>query len=145
VTWPLPRSTCAPTDGGVAPALLCSEAGLARSDGELAFPALLKHHRHIQPLTEKPAGLNALVFRGMKALTRQQAGRSPRVPSPGRRFRGTSNQNVEPAAGSLEHSSLPPIDSTSRRQTARPSPLPPCRRVDESSACTKGLNRAADV
>ena len=50
------------------------------------------------------------------------------------RARESSNQNVEPSPGALTRPSLPPISSTSWRQMASPSPVPPNLRVVEESA-----------
>ena len=47
---------------------ICLGFPLARTEGAVAFPALLQHYRHLEPLTERPEWLNSLVFRGMKAL-----------------------------------------------------------------------------
>ena len=54
---------------------------------------------------------------------------------------GASNQNVEPRPTSDTTSMRPPIRSTMRRQIARPSPVPPYRRVVEASAWLKEWNR----
>lgn len=47
---------------------ICLGFPLARTEGAVAFPALLQHYRHLEPLTDRPEWLNSLVFRGMKAL-----------------------------------------------------------------------------
>jgi cytochrome P450 len=47
---------------------ICLGFPLARTEGLVAFPALLAHYVHIEPLTAQPEWLNSLVFRGMKAL-----------------------------------------------------------------------------
>ncbi len=47
---------------------ICLGFPLARTEGLVAFPALLAHYAHIEPLTQSPEWLNSLVFRGMKAL-----------------------------------------------------------------------------
>jgi cytochrome P450 len=47
---------------------ICLGFPLARTEGAVAFPALLQHYRHFEPLNERPEWLNSLVFRGMKAL-----------------------------------------------------------------------------
>ena len=47
---------------------ICLGFPLARTEGLVAFPTLLAHYAHIEPLTEPPQWLNSLVFRGMKAL-----------------------------------------------------------------------------
>jgi cytochrome P450 len=46
---------------------ICLGFPLARTEGEVAFPALLRRWKHFEPLTE-PEWINSLVFRGMKAL-----------------------------------------------------------------------------
>lgn len=55
--------------------------------------------------------------------------------------RRTVNQQVLPCPTSLSTPRSPPISSTSRRQIARPSPVPPKRRVVELSAWLKAWNR----
>ena len=47
---------------------MCLGFPLARTEGEVAFPALLKHFSHIELTTGEPEWINSLVFRGMKAL-----------------------------------------------------------------------------
>jgi cytochrome P450 len=47
---------------------ICLGFPLARTEGAVAFPALLKHYRHIEPPTAQPEWLNSMVFRGMRAL-----------------------------------------------------------------------------
>ena len=47
---------------------MCLGFPLARTEGEVAFPALLKHFSHIELTTKEPEWINSLVFRGMKAL-----------------------------------------------------------------------------
>ena len=54
-----------------------------------------------------------------------------------------SNVNVLPRPGWLSTQIRPPIISTSCRLMARPRPVPPKRRVVESSACEKGWNSRA--
>jgi hypothetical protein len=51
---------------------------------------------------------------------------------------GSHTLNVEPTAGALSTVIRPPINSASSRQIASPSPLPPNRRLVDSSACVKG-------
>lgn len=46
---------------------ICLGFPLARTEGEVAFPALLARYAHFEPLAE-PEWINSLVFRGMKAL-----------------------------------------------------------------------------
>ena len=48
-----------------------------------------------------------------------------------------------PSPGRLSTDTPPPISSTSCRQIASPSPVPPKRRVVELSAWVKGRNSAA--
>ena len=55
----------------------------------------------------------------------------------------TVKRNVLPTPGSLSSQTWPPISSTSRRQMVSPSPVPPCFRVVDESACMKGWNRRA--
>ena len=47
---------------------ICLGFPLARTEGEVAFPALLSHYAHIEPLTDAPEWINSLVFRGMRSL-----------------------------------------------------------------------------
>ena len=49
----------------------------------------------------------------------------------------TVNANVLPSPAVLLASSSPPMRSLSSREIASPSPLPPYRRVVETSACWK--------
>jgi cytochrome P450 len=46
---------------------ICLGFPLARTEGEVALPALLRHFDQIEP-TAEPEWINSLVFRGMKAL-----------------------------------------------------------------------------
>jgi cytochrome P450 len=46
---------------------ICLGFPLARTEGAVALPALLRHFSHLEPTVE-PEWLNSLVFRGMKAL-----------------------------------------------------------------------------
>lgn len=46
---------------------ICLGFPLARTEGAVALPALLRHFTHIEPAAE-PEWINSLVFRGMKAL-----------------------------------------------------------------------------
>lgn len=46
---------------------ICLGFPLARTEGEVAFPALLRRYRQLEP-TGAPEWINSLVFRGMKAL-----------------------------------------------------------------------------
>ena len=52
----------------------------------------------------------------------------------------TSNLNVLPLPGRLCTVMLPPISSTSRRQIAKPRPLPPNRREIEPSIWVNSWN-----
>ncbi len=47
---------------------ICLGFPLARTEGAVAFPAVLRHFAHIEPATQAPEWINSLVFRGMKAL-----------------------------------------------------------------------------
>ena len=47
---------------------ICLGFPLARTEGQVAFPALLKRYRSIEPMTTSPAWINSLVFRGMTSL-----------------------------------------------------------------------------
>ncbi len=47
---------------------ICLGFPLARTEGQVAFPALLRRYAHIEPATESQQWLNSLVFRGMTAL-----------------------------------------------------------------------------
>ncbi len=47
---------------------ICLGFPLARTEGAVAFPALLAHYRDIEPVGPAPEWLNSLVFRGMKSL-----------------------------------------------------------------------------
>ena len=53
----------------------------------------------------------------------------------------SSNQKVEPSPGALIRPILPPISSTSCRQMASPSPVPPNWRVVDESAWENAWNR----
>ena len=55
----------------------------------------------------------------------------------------TVKKKVLPTPGSLSSQMRPPISSTSRRQMVRPSPVPPCLRVVDMSACVNGWNSFA--
>jgi len=46
---------------------LCLGFPLARTEGQVAFPALLRHFSHVEA-TATPEWINSLVFRGMQAL-----------------------------------------------------------------------------
>jgi cytochrome P450 len=53
---------------------ICLGFPLARTEGQVAFPALLAHYRHIEPGWAEghaPEWINSLVFRGMKELPLQ--------------------------------------------------------------------------
>ena len=53
---------------------ICLGFPLARTEGQVAFPALLAHYAHIEPDFaggSQPQWLNSLVFRGMKSLPAQ--------------------------------------------------------------------------
>ena len=47
---------------------ICLGFPLARTEGQVAFPAVLQRYAHIEPATEAQQWLNSLVFRGMTAL-----------------------------------------------------------------------------
>jgi cytochrome P450 len=47
---------------------ICLGFPLARTEGQVAFPAVLGRFAAIEPATEAPEWINSLVFRGMKAL-----------------------------------------------------------------------------
>jgi cytochrome P450 len=47
---------------------ICLGFPLARTEGQVAFPALLKHFSHLEPTTDAPPWINSLVFRGMSSL-----------------------------------------------------------------------------
>ena len=47
---------------------ICLGFPLARTEGQVAFPALLQRYRSIEPMTTSPAWINSLVFRGMTSL-----------------------------------------------------------------------------
>lgn len=47
---------------------ICLGFPLARTEGQVAFPAVLARYRHIEPASAPQEWLNSLVFRGMKAL-----------------------------------------------------------------------------
>jgi cytochrome P450 len=47
---------------------ICLGFPLARTEGQVAFPALLKRYRSIEPMTLSPTWINSLVFRGMTSL-----------------------------------------------------------------------------
>ena len=48
---------------------ICLGFPLARTEGAVAFPALLAHYARIEPaFDDEPEWINSLVFRGMKSL-----------------------------------------------------------------------------
>jgi hypothetical protein len=47
---------------------ICLGFPLARTEGQVAFPALLQRYAAIEPASDSQEWLNSLVFRGMKAL-----------------------------------------------------------------------------
>lgn len=47
---------------------ICLGFPLARTEGQVAFPAVLARYASIEPATETQEWINSLVFRGMKAL-----------------------------------------------------------------------------
>lgn len=47
---------------------ICLGFPLARTEGQVAFPAVLARYRHLEPASAPQEWLNSLVFRGMKAL-----------------------------------------------------------------------------
>ena len=47
---------------------ICLGFPLARLEGQVAFPALLKQYASIEAVGPEPEWINSLVFRGMKAL-----------------------------------------------------------------------------
>jgi len=47
---------------------ICLGFPLARTEGQVAFPAVVQRYAHIEPATETRQWLNSLVFRGMTAL-----------------------------------------------------------------------------
>ena len=47
---------------------ICLGFPLARTEGQVAFPAVLKRFAHIEPATRTQEWIDSLVFRGMKAL-----------------------------------------------------------------------------
>ena len=47
---------------------ICLGFPLARTEGQVAFPALLRRYRAIEPMTTSPPWINSLVFRGMTSL-----------------------------------------------------------------------------
>ena len=47
---------------------ICLGFPLARTEGQVAFPAVLQRYAQIEPATETQEWLNSLVFRGMSAL-----------------------------------------------------------------------------
>ena len=55
----------------------------------------------------------------------------------------TASENVEPTPGWLTTVMSPPMSVASWRLIARPSPVPPKRRVVEPSSCTKASKIAA--
>ena len=55
--------------------------------------------------------------------------------------KGSSAQNVLPSPGALRSPTSPPIRLASSRQIDRPRPVPPNRRVVDTSACENGMNR----
>ena len=63
------------------------------------------------------------------------------TPRPGRRRRAAITVNVLPSPTWLRTVISPPMRRTSRRQIARPSPVPPKRRVVDVSAWREGLEQ----
>jgi hypothetical protein len=47
---------------------ICLGFPLARTEGQVAFPAVLERFAHIEPATQTQEWIDSLVFRGMKAL-----------------------------------------------------------------------------
>jgi cytochrome P450 len=47
---------------------ICLGFPLARTEGQVAFPALLRHYRRIEPVSPSNPWINSLVFRGMSEL-----------------------------------------------------------------------------
>lgn len=47
---------------------ICLGFPLARTEGQVAFPALLARYSHIEPATDTRPWINSLVFRGMKSF-----------------------------------------------------------------------------
>ena len=47
---------------------ICLGFPLARTEGQVAFPVVLKRYAHIEPVTSTQRWLNSLVFRGMETL-----------------------------------------------------------------------------
>ena len=47
---------------------ICLGFPLARTEGQVAFPAVLRRYAQIEPATATQEWLNSLVFRGMTAL-----------------------------------------------------------------------------
>lgn len=47
---------------------ICLGFPLARTEGQVAFPALLSHFKSIEPATASTTWINSLVFRGMHSL-----------------------------------------------------------------------------
>jgi len=47
---------------------ICLGFPLARTEGQVAFPAFLRRYSRVEPATERQEWLNSMVFRGMKAL-----------------------------------------------------------------------------
>ena len=47
---------------------ICLGFPLARTEGQVAFPAVLRRYAQIEPATATQQWLNSLVFRGMTAL-----------------------------------------------------------------------------
>jgi cytochrome P450 len=47
---------------------ICLGFPLARTEGQVAIPALLARYRSLEPEGASPEWINSLVFRGMKAL-----------------------------------------------------------------------------
>ena len=47
---------------------MCLGFPLARTEGQVAFPALLRHYRRIEPVSPSNPWINSLVFRGMSEL-----------------------------------------------------------------------------
>ncbi|MCX7272368.1 MAG: cytochrome P450 [Burkholderiales bacterium] len=59
---------------------ICLGFPLARTEGQVALPALLAHFEHIEPAAGRPEWLDSLVFRGMRSLpvrVRRRAAAAP--------------------------------------------------------------------
>ena len=140
---PSPASACPSAPRRSARARTASTACAPSSTTTHLDAELLEHH------AARPAGWwrgRRPPARGRPALARPRPGRRrslrPRGASASRRT-APRTRSASRAPGALSQSTAPSISEASWREIARPSPLPPKRRVIEPSACWKRANSRA--